>query len=78
MKNLLSVSELVDQNYDVHFSKNKSTIKHTVSGEELAMVRDGKLWDIYAQVVPFEESRNRLGKTNRRNVLPSPARGTRG
>eukprot|EP00973_Karenia_brevis_P036552 5039811-Karenia_brevis.AAC.1 len=63
-KNLLSVSELVDQDYDVHFSRrNRSVIRHNVTGKEIPMTRDGKLWDIFAQVVPFEESRNLIPRT---------------
>eukprot|EP00973_Karenia_brevis_P034697 4788019-Karenia_brevis.AAC.1 len=49
-KNLRAVSELVDQDYDVDFSRrNKSVIRHNVTGEEIPMKRDGKLWDIFAQ-----------------------------
>eukprot|EP00973_Karenia_brevis_P084993 11793469-Karenia_brevis.AAC.1 len=48
--NLVAVSELVDQDYDVHISRrNRSVIRHNVTGEEIQMTRDGKLWDIFAQ-----------------------------
>eukprot|EP00973_Karenia_brevis_P013482 1831399-Karenia_brevis.AAC.1 len=51
-----TLSEFVDQDYDVHFSRqNKSTIRPNVTGEEILMKRDGQLWAIFAQVVPFEE-----------------------
>ena len=51
-KNLLSVSQLVDQDHDVLFSKRGSYIKHVPTGWKIDMARRKDVFEIEMDIVP--------------------------
>ena len=55
-KNLLSVGQLVDAEHTVIFSKKGSVIKHDVTGETINMKRNGCVFEVDLDVVPFSEA----------------------
>ena len=56
-KNLLAVSDLIDQDHEVIFSK-KSFIRHIPSGCELPMVRRNGIFELTVQLMPYEKVAN--------------------
>ena len=52
-KNLLAVSQLVDQDHEVVFSKRGSYIKHTPTGWQYDMTRRNGVFEIEVDVVPY-------------------------
>ena len=51
-KNLLAVSQLVDQDHEVTFSKRRSYIKHVPTGWTIDMTRKNNVFEIEMDVVP--------------------------
>ena len=51
-KNLLAVSQLVDQDHEVVFSKKGSYIRHTPTGWKIDMVRRNGIFEIDIDLVP--------------------------
>ena len=51
-KNLLAVSQLVDQDHDVVFSRRGSYIKHVPTGWRIDMTRKKDVFEIEMDVVP--------------------------
>ena len=52
-KNLLAVSQLIDQDHEVVFSKKGSYIRHTPSGWKVDMVRRNGIFEIEMDLVPY-------------------------
>ena len=52
-KKLLAVSQLIDQDHDVVFSKRRSYIKHTPTGWTVDMTRRNGVFEIEMDLVPY-------------------------
>ena len=52
-KNLLAVSQLIDQDHEVVFSKKRCYIKHTPTGWTVEMTRRNGVFEIEMNLVPY-------------------------
>ena len=61
-KNLLAVSQLIDQDHEVVFSKRRSYIKHTPTGRTVDVTRRNGVFEIETDLVPYFRGAPPLGR----------------
>ena len=61
-KNLLAVSQLIDQDHEVVFSKKRCYIKHTPTGWTVEMTRRNGVFEIEMELVPYFRGASPAGR----------------